>query len=204
MTEQERYKRAFSALHTSDGFQVNLNEEKKPSHAFRPRRFVTAACVAMAVMAGATAAYAADVGGIQRIVQVWFNGEMTSATLNVDESEGSYKLQDSSGSVIQEGGGVAYDENGNERPLTAEEIQESIEDTASAEIIDGRMSKFSGEVSLYGQVFVKDSKQKVSAFLQANKAEVTSFIRFEVGEGIEKNTVDFAEEVKAQMAAAQK
>ena len=71
-------------------------------------------------------------------------------------------------------------------------------------IIDGRMSKFSGEVSLYGQVFVKDSKQKVSAFLQANKAEVTSFIRFEVGEGIEKNTVDFAEEVKAQMAAAQK
>ena len=139
MTEQERYKRVFSALHTSDGFQVNLNEEKKPSHAFRPRRFVTAACVAMAVMAGATAAYAADVGGIQRIVQVWFNGEMTSATLNVDESEGSYKLQDSSGSVIQEGGGVAYDENGNERPLTAEEIQESIEDTASAEIIDGRM-----------------------------------------------------------------
>ena len=71
-------------------------------------------------------------------------------------------------------------------------------------IIDGRMSKFSGEVSLYGQVFVKDSKQKVSAFLQANKAEVTTFIRFEVGEGIEKNTVDFAEEVKAQMAAAQK
>ena len=59
------------------------------------------------------------------------------------------------------------------------------------------MSKFTGEVSLTGQPFVKDPSIKVAQLLKAAGADVESFIRIEVGEGIEKKEVDFASEVAA-------
>ncbi|MBT3965864.1 MAG: elongation factor Ts, partial [Candidatus Thioglobus sp.] len=52
---------------------------------------------------------------------------------------------------------------------------------------------------LYGQAFVKDPDTTVGALAKSNNAEVKSFIRFEVGEGIEKKEENFAEEVAAQM-----
>ena len=94
MTEKERYQRAFSALHTSDGFQVRLEETKKPAHTVRIRRVLTAACVAMALAAGATAAYASNAGGIQRTIQIWLHGELTDATLDIDDSSGTYAIRE--------------------------------------------------------------------------------------------------------------
>ncbi|AHK78689.1 elongation factor Ts [Ectothiorhodospira haloalkaliphila] len=71
-----------------------------------------------------------------------------------------------------------------------------------AEIIDkmitGRMKKYLGEVTLLGQPFVKDPDQTVGQMLKAAGAQVRQFARFEVGEGIEKKTENFAEEVMAQ------
>ena len=52
-------------------------------------------------------------------------------------------------------------------------------------MVDGRMRKFVNEVTLLGQPFVKDPDQSVKKFLDANSAEVTSFERLEVGEGID-------------------
>ena len=66
-------------------------------------------------------------------------------------------------------------------------------------MIDGRISKFLDEVSLYGQPFVKDPSTKVGQLLKQKQAEVLSFIRFEVGEGIEKKEDNFVEEVMAQV-----
>ena len=66
-------------------------------------------------------------------------------------------------------------------------------------MIDGRISKFLDEVSLYGQSFVKDPNTKVGVLLKQKNAEVSRFIRFEVGEGIEKKEDNFAEEVMAQV-----
>jgi elongation factor Ts len=70
-----------------------------------------------------------------------------------------------------------------------------------AEIIEkmvgGRMKKFLAEVSLTGQSFVRDPNQTIADLLKANNAEVKSFVRYEVGEGIEKEETDFAAEVKA-------
>lgn len=70
------------------------------------------------------------------------------------------------------------------------------------EIIDkmvtGRVKKFLDEISLLGQPFVKDPNIQVSALLGKNRAKVVSFTRFEVGEGIEKNTEDFVEAVMSQ------
>jgi elongation factor Ts len=66
-------------------------------------------------------------------------------------------------------------------------------------MIDGRISKFMDEVSLIGQPFVKDPSQKVGQLLKQKNAEVLSFTRFEVGEGIEKKEDNFVEEVMAQV-----
>ncbi|MXQ69770.1 translation elongation factor Ts [Aeromonas caviae] len=71
-------------------------------------------------------------------------------------------------------------------------------------MVEGRMKKFTGEVSLTGQPFVKDPSMTVAELLKNEGADVVSFTRFEVGEGIEKQETDFAAEVAAQIAAAQK
>jgi elongation factor Ts len=63
-------------------------------------------------------------------------------------------------------------------------------------MVEGRMKKFTGEVSLTGQPFVMDPSKSV-AQLKEHNADVTGFIRFEVGEGIEKVETDFAAEVAA-------
>ncbi|AKP32882.1 MULTISPECIES: translation elongation factor Ts [Yersinia] len=64
-------------------------------------------------------------------------------------------------------------------------------------MVEGRMRKFTGEVSLTGQNFVMDPSKTVGDLLKENKADVVNFIRFEVGEGIEKAETDFAAEVAA-------
>ena len=71
-------------------------------------------------------------------------------------------------------------------------------------MVVGRMKKFTGEISLTGQPFVKDPSVSVGDLLKSNNADVVNFVRFEVGEGIEKKSEDFAAEVAAQMAAAKK
>ncbi|GKX63582.1 translation elongation factor Ts [Pragia fontium] len=64
-------------------------------------------------------------------------------------------------------------------------------------MVEGRMRKFTGEISLTGQAFVMDPSKTVGDLLKEKKAGVAQFIRFEVGEGIEKVEVDFAAEVAA-------
>jgi elongation factor Ts len=66
-------------------------------------------------------------------------------------------------------------------------------------MIQGRLDKFLAEVTLTGQPFVKDPDQKVSKLLASAGAEVKGFIRYEVGEGIEKKVEDFAAEVASQL-----
>lgn len=66
-------------------------------------------------------------------------------------------------------------------------------------MITGRMKKFLGEVTLLGQAFVKDPDQTVAKYLESAGASVRAFSRFEVGEGIDKRTENFAEEVMAQV-----
>lgn len=65
-------------------------------------------------------------------------------------------------------------------------------------MVEGRIKKFLGEVTLIGQPFVKDPEQTVGGLLKAKGASVVRFTRFEVGEGIEKEESNFAEEVMAQ------
>lgn len=66
-------------------------------------------------------------------------------------------------------------------------------------MIDGRINKFIDEVSLLGQPYVKNPDIKVGQLLKEKNAEVLSFVRYEVGEGIEKKEDNFVEEVMAQV-----
>ncbi len=71
-----------------------------------------------------------------------------------------------------------------------------------AKMVEGTVQKFLKEVTLLGQVFVKDDKLSIEQLLKQKQASVASFTLFIVGEGIEKKVNDFAAEVAAQAAAA--
>lgn len=68
-----------------------------------------------------------------------------------------------------------------------------------ARMVEGRLRKFLDGICLSGQIYVRDSKLTVAKLLASQKARVHGFVRFEVGEGIERPVSDLAEEVEAQL-----
>jgi len=82
--------------------------------------------------------------------------------------------------------------------IVAQTAEEKKPPEILAKMVDGKLRKFVDEITLTGQVFVKDDKKRVRDVLAANKAKVKGFRRFEVGEGIEKKSSDFVSEVMAQ------
>jgi elongation factor Ts len=71
-----------------------------------------------------------------------------------------------------------------------------------AKMVEGRLRKSLGEITLAGQPFVKDPDVTIEKLLKGAKAEVTAYERFEVGAGIEKKQEDFVAEVMAQVSGA--
>ena len=69
-------------------------------------------------------------------------------------------------------------------------------------MVEGRLRKYLAEICLVGQPFVKDPDTTVGKLLEQAKAGVSGFLRYEVGEGIEKKQENFAAEVMAQVEAA--
>ena len=67
----------------------------------------------------------------------------------------------------------------------------------AAKMVEGRIKKYLAEVTLNGQAFVMNPDQTVAQFLKENGSEVVSFVRYTVGDGIEKKEVDYAAEVAA-------
>jgi elongation factor Ts len=86
--------------------------------------------------------------------------------------------------------------------LKNDEKNKSKPENILVKIVEGGMNKWLGEITLVGQPFVKDPDQTVGKLLEARKAKVSNFVRFEVGAGIEKKKEDFAAEVMAQVSAA--
>lgn len=91
-----------------------------------------------------------------------------------------------------------------ERRIFSEQAAESGKPPEIIEkMVAGRVAKFLKEVTLLGQPFVKDPDITVGKLLKSAGATVTAFVRYEVGEGIEKKTENFAEEVMKQIKGAQ-
>jgi len=87
-----------------------------------------------------------------------------------------------------------------ERQILVDQAQDSGKsDEIIQKMVEGRLNKWLGEVTLLGQPFVKDPDQTVEELLKSKGAGVNRFIRFEVGEGKEKKEENFAEEVAAQV-----
>lgn len=101
---------------------------KQAAKQFRLRKAVVLAAACAMVIGSASIAYAADVGGIQRTVQLWLHGEQTAVTIEFDGA-GGYNMEytDEEGNVRYGGGaGVAIEADGTERPVTEEEIMERL------------------------------------------------------------------------------
>ena len=104
---------------------------------------------------------------------------------------------------------VPQDQVAKEREIQAEQTKVDPKNAGKpaeilAKIIDGKVRKWMGEITLLGQPFVKDPDQSVEKYLKQSGGEVLAVVRFEVGAGIEKKQEDFAEEVRKQVASMTK
>ena len=82
--------------------------------------------------------------------------------------------------------------------FTAQALESGKKPEIIEKMISGRIKKFLSEITLEGQAFIKDDKMTIAQLTKSKDNAVVRFTRFEVGEGIEKEEVDFAEEVRAQ------
>lgn len=85
--------------------------------------------------------------------------------------------------------------------FTAQALESGKKPEIIEKMIDGRIKKFLSEITLEGQAFIKDDKMTISQLAKSKDNSIIRFARFEVGEGIEKEEVDFAAEVMAQANA---
>ncbi|MCR5783743.1 MAG: hypothetical protein K6G90_13530 [Clostridia bacterium] len=146
MTDREKYKKTFSALQPERDYLekinntgvIKMNERRRVS----VPKLLAACIVIIAVIAAlSAAAYAVDLGGIQRKIQIWTRGELTDVELNIT-TDGQYTVSytDENGETRKsEGGGVAYDFFGRERPLSEEEIIEHLNEPQLMQEDDGRV-----------------------------------------------------------------
>jgi elongation factor Ts len=99
---------------------------------------------------------------------------------------------------------VPAEEVAKEREIQLEQAKNDPKNAGKPEeilskIIEGKIRKWLNEITLLGQPFVKDPDQTVEKYLKQAGGEVASFVRYEVGSGIEKKQEDFAEEVRKQV-----
>jgi len=148
MTDREKIRETFSRLHASDRILPEVMKmtennntsdtavrtdlataRRRAKRTHLPRLAAAAACLLLLLGSG-TAAYAANVGGIQRTIQIWLHGDQTNAMLTIENTDFShYTLEytDADGKTQQRGGGgIAIEPDGTERPLTEEEILEHL------------------------------------------------------------------------------
>ncbi|MGX9289782.1 translation elongation factor Ts [Bacillus sp. A015] len=95
---------------------------------------------------------------------------------------------------------VSEEEANREREvLTQQALQEGKPENIVAKMVEGRLNKFFEEICLLDQAFVKNPDEKVKQVVGAKNATVQTYVRYEVGEGIEKRQDNFAEEVMSQV-----
>ena len=78
-------------------------------------------------------------------------------------------------------------------------VNEGLAENKLDMIVNGRLNKYFEEVCLVDQGFIKENKTKVSKYVENNKSEILKFVRYEVGEGMEKREENFADEVMKQI-----
>ena len=160
MSNREQYKRAFQALHASRDFSMVAMDMNTKKMRFNFSRGLAVAMIITVLLVGSlSAAYATDLGGFRRTIQIWMYGEAKDAIVepytgggeDVDVecdgeatmAEPSYVVTwtDGNGEKHQmQGGGVAMEADGTERPLTMDEYLEHLESSAETVVeVDDRV-----------------------------------------------------------------
>ena len=141
MTDKERYKRTFSLLQASPKKLMEvktMNRDNTVVKLVPVRRLMSLCAAALLLVAMASVAYAADIGGIRRTIRLWIHGDPTDAVLEVRDGGYSLTYQDDKGEEKDiGGGGVAIENDGSERPLTEDEILEYLDSPDVEYLEDG-------------------------------------------------------------------
>lgn len=131
MTKKEQYKEVFDTVAASGMASLDADQLMKSHHKKKyvfMNKIAAAIAAILVVSGGSGIAYASNLGGIQRTIQLWIHGDQTNATI-VFNGDGSYDMAYPSENGKNEqmgGGGVAFNEDGSERPLTEDELLENI------------------------------------------------------------------------------
>ena len=190
MTEKERFQRAFAPLHASQDTMTEVMKMTEQKHGKRAlRRAATLGLAAALVLALGSVAYASDLGGIQRTVQLWLNGEMTDATLTVKNGHYTVNYTDSEGNERERsGGGVAFEPDGTERALTEEEMLEDINAPEVKESEDGTVTVYYLDQKL--DVTDKFDEDGV-CYVQLEGGEKTIYMTIKRGNGYATSTTKY-------------
>lgn len=133
MTNKEKYKEAFSVLQASDSKSLEVEKmiKLKRKHKMNIAAAVAVGCI---VLGGSVSAYAADVGGIKTKLSAWIHGSEVAVDVT-DNGDGSYYYTyNENGKEIEGGGGgVCMDGDGTERPLSAQEIFETMSEAPNVD-----------------------------------------------------------------------
>ena len=156
---KDKYQKSFNALHLSDDFREKIKDIPEESgrrnimnfrSAFGISRVAAAIAAAVTVVIGsAGVCYACDVGGIRTSLNLWINGEYKTFEAS-DEGDGSYVIYDENGEEQCGMGGIAFDEFGNETPMSAEELAQYMNNDCHLEFGED------GSITFYYKNIVED------------------------------------------------
>lgn len=135
MTNKERYKQAFSALPSSQQFHLE-EAEMTQIHKKHKKNMAVAAAIACAVIIGGSGTvYAADIGGIQEKLSIWLYGKQTEVDVTENENGGYTFTYDRGNGTegMSAYGGVSFNADGSQTWLTADELADQINNSATVE-----------------------------------------------------------------------
>ncbi len=138
MTNKERYQQAFSVLHSSGQFTLEVEDMEQIQKKHRKNMAAAAAIVSAVIIGTGGTVYAADIGGIQQKITMWLHGAQTEAdvTSNGDNGYGGYTFsftQDGETEKIG-GGGVSIGADGSETWLSADEVAAEMSRSAGIDV----------------------------------------------------------------------
>ncbi|MFQ9007611.1 MAG: hypothetical protein ACLR58_15030 [Eubacteriales bacterium] len=190
MTEKERFQRAFMPLHASPDTMtevMKMTERKTKRPALR--RAATIGLAAALVLALGSVAYASDLGGIQRTVQLWIKGDQTDAVMTIDQGHYTIDYTDKDGTEHEMGGGgVAIEDDGTERALTEEELFEHLNQPEVEESEDGTVTVYYLDQSL--DVTDKFNEDGV-CYVQLEDGKKTIYMTIKRGNGYATSTTKY-------------
>ena len=190
MTEKERFQRAFAPLHASpDTMTEVMNMTERTTKRPALRRAATIGLAAALVLALGSVAYASDLGGIQRTVQLWIKGDQTDAVMTIDQGHYTIDYTDKDGTEHEMGGGgVAIEDDGTERALTEEELFEHLNQPEVEESEDGTVTVYYLDQSL--DVTDKFNEDGV-CYVQLEGGKKTIYMTIKRGNGYATSTTKY-------------